>query len=154
MLLKQAIERYGNYLVDEEELKGILKPHGRYIPKVGDRYWFLSMGGVIMQESNYEENSYFLKHHLAFRTEEECEEYKRYVDLLDKLSFEADWKDSEQKKFGIRCARYGDNKCLVVFSVFCDDYGVPVFESKREVEKFIKEVGYENVKKFMFNIWD
>lgn len=154
MLLKEAIEKYGNYQVEEDKLKEILKPQGRYIPYYREKYFYLNQFGIIDQTDNgiTKQDKYCIKHNLVFRTKEECEEYKKFIELLDEYTFEPDWNDEYQKKF-IMIYGYSNNRIFTT-DLHYNDYGSIYFESEEKIKKFIELAGEENVKKFMFNVWE
>lgn len=62
-----------------------VKPKGRYIPKLGDYYWYVSEFGNIFKHYNTNERDEFLiKNNLVFRTKEEAEDYRWFLEQVDK----------------------------------------------------------------------
>lgn len=66
-----------------------VKPKGRYIPKKGELYFFVGMyGGIIANVYDSEQDEFVIKHNLVFRTKEEAEDYKWFLDQVDKYKKE------------------------------------------------------------------
>ena len=133
------------------------KKEGKFIPKEGECYWFVSNFRELKNDyivSKYDE--WLVNHQPVFRTKEEAEEYRHYLDALDKYKHE--FSDEEWKNKNIK-------KCFVYFnylsgSLEIDYYYVLkypnciYFKSEKDAEAFIKEAGEVNVKRFMFDVWD
>ena len=152
----EAIDLEGETLeVVEGGLLKIVNPKkGKYVPKEGELYWFIDSYGYVCSEFEYDE--WFIKHKTVFRTREEVQQYKRYLDVLDKYKYEftdEEWKDCNLEKWVIKY--FCNNQTLHVFSRFVGKYSnCTYFKSKEDAKAFIKEVGEENVKRFMFDVWD
>lgn len=145
-------------ITSEGLLKVVEKKTGKFIPNEDERYWFVNEYGEIDHAvySDIEMLQWTINHHPVFRTEEEAEEYKDYLDLLDKYKYEfsdEEWKDEETNKWFIECI-YPDTRFVIVYnySVKCPFHAY--FKLKEDAEAFIKEAGEENVKRFMFDVWE
>lgn len=88
----------------------------------------------------------------VFRTEAEAEVYKHYLEALDRYTFEPDWEDTEF----VCIIEYSYlNKKLYVDEIKVVSVGkVPYFVTPARAQQFINEVGKDNVKRFMFDIWE
>ena len=144
-------------ITSEGLLKVVEKKTGKFIPNEDERYWFVNEYGEIDHAvySDIEMLQWTINHHPVFRTEEEAEEYKDYLELLDKYKYEfsdEEWKGEELKWF-IECI-YPDTHFVIVdsYSVKCPFHAY--FKTQEDAEAFIKEAGEENVKKFMFDVWE
>lgn len=145
-------------ITDEGILKVVeVKKKGKFMPKKDEHYWFISNYGLLNDTyiaSKYDE--WLVNHQPVFRAKAEAEEYKDYLELLDKYKYnfsEEEWKNDNIKKWIIWLSI--ENKSLSV-GYFCGikcHNGV-YFISEENAEAFIKEVGIENVKKFMFDVWE
>lgn len=126
----------------------------KFIPNVGEEYWYLNYGEVIIkQNQNSDIDNWIINHQLVFRTEKECKEYKEFLELLDKYKCELNWEYTNKLKFYL-C--YGkSNGCLDIDSnsIF-QTQGAFYFKSEIDAEEFIDKAGEDNIKKFMFDIWD
>lgn len=127
-----------------------VKPKGRYIPKLGDYYWFVSAFGNIFKHSNTNERDEFLiKHNLVFRTKEEAEDYKWFLEQVDKY----------KKEFVIEEQNHYFYYTLINKRIgisWNDDFKEHkfYFGNKENIEEFRNVVGDERIKKYMFNIWE
>lgn len=156
----EAIDLEGETLeVVEGGLLKIVEPEkGKYIPKCGERYWYIDDSGLpnVHTYDNDMIDRWIVNHALVFRTDEEVNEYKNYLDVLDKYKYEfsdEEWKDCNLEKWIIKY--FYNNQTLHVFSRFVGKYSnCTHFKSKEDAKAFIKEVGEENVKRFMFDVWE
>ena len=145
-------------ITSEGLLKVVEKKIGKFIPNEDERYWFVNEYGEIDHAvySDLEMLQWTINHHPVFRTEEEAEEYRDYLELLDKYKYE--FSDEEWNSYKVE-------KWVLSFDVendgldCCGTYtrkhpNCIYFKSLEDAEAFIKEVGEENVKKFMFDVWE
>ena len=152
----EAIDLEGETLeVVEGGLLKIVNPKkGKYVPKEGELYWFIDSYGYVCSEFEYDE--WFIKHKTVFRTREEVQQYKRYLDVLDKYKYE--FSDEEWYSYKVE-------KWVLSFDVendgldCCETYtrkhpNCIYFKSLEDAEEFIEEAGKDNIKKFMFDIWE
>lgn len=138
-------------------LKVVEKKTGKFVPKEGEKYWYVNPYGVAVS-TIYDcgANRWLIKHHPVFRTEEEAEEYKDYLDLLDKYKYEfsdEEWKDENIKKWFL-CYFIDSDKLSECYTYMFKHPNCTYFKTQEDVEAFIKEAGEENVKKFMFDVWE
>lgn len=147
------------YLDDEGKIivKEKIKNSGKFIPNYGEIYYYLNVNGTV--ECGRRVNRIFdyriFNTDYAFRTREEAEEYSKYLSALKEYRYNFpiyELKDPDVKKYYIEY-RIDEDK------VFYDSYHYLIsnkisFRTKQDCEKFIEEAGKENIKKFMFDIWD
>ena len=152
----EAIDLEGETLeVVEGGLLKIVEPKkGKFVPKEGELYWYVDSYGYVGSEFEYDE--WLIKHKPVFRTREEVEEYKRYLDVLDKYKHEFTYEEWENRDI---------EKWRLYYFIVSDEltksraykFKLPnctYFKTQEDVESFIKEAGEENVKKFMFDVWE
>lgn len=145
-------------ITSEGLLKVVEKKIGKFIPNKDERYWLVNEYGEIDHAvySDLEILQWTINHHPVFRTEEEAEEYKDYLDSLD--NYKHDFSDEEWKDEDIGKIRLCfDNECEKLsfyFEFIIKSPNCVYFKTQEDAEAFIKEVGEENVKKFMFDVWE
>lgn len=128
-----------------------VKPKGRYIPKLFDTYYYVSDLGNILGTTNNEDesDSYIFKHNLVFRTKEEAEDYKWFLEQVDKYKkFFLEGDINHYFYYTLKNKRIG-----VSWNDYCM-YNNVYFGSKENIEEFRNVVGDERIKKYMFNIWE
>lgn len=132
----------------------------KYIPQNGEMVYFTLETGIV---SNFTFDAiskfhlYLVQHTPVFRTETECKEYKTYLDLLDKYSFDfsiEDWKIKDKSKYYIVYDANDTRNQMYVSSSVCLMHARTHFKTRDYANRFIDEAGESNIKKFMFNIWD
>lgn len=125
-----------------------VKPKGRYIPKNGEFFWYVTTYGFILKDRFInEQNKYAIEHNLVFRTEEEAEDYKWFLDQVD------NYKKEFVKDKDNYCL-YFDSKVkeIVRDSWQCLIYqGLTYFGDEENIKEFISVVGDERIKKYFFN---
>lgn len=144
-------------ITSEGLLKVAEKKTGKFVPKEGKSYWYVNLyGTVAIAIYDSDADRWLIKHHPVFRTEDEAVEYKRYLDVLDKYKHEftdEEWKDCNLVKWIIKY--FCNDQTLHVFSRFVGKYSNCVyFKSEEDAKNFIKEAGEDNIKKFMFDMWE
>ena len=120
-------------------------------PKLCEKYWIVTQGGDVTWYYNESdsEDKYIFAHSLVFPTEEEAEDYKRFLDKVDeyKKTFEPE-KDN--------CYFYYDHNSDRIFTT-CDqvypNQGTIYFGDEDNINEFFEEVGEERIKKYWFSIW-
>lgn len=151
-------------LTDEQKASVDAQIEGKkFIPKLHETYYFVVDTGC---KGRYEidvavhTNSTFdwtsMKCRPVFPTKWHANVYRNYLEALDKHTFQPDWENHEEKKYFI-VYDFKYNRIDI------DDYmtdtligssKTPYFKSVEDAEQFIKEVGEDNIKKFMFDIWN
>jgi len=135
-------------------MKGIniekVKPKGRYIPKEGECYWYVSMYGDVLRDLYVSEISECLFNRtLVFRTKEEAEDYKWFLGQVDKYK-----KEFVKDKFNYCFYFDVDYKRLEIDYNQQFKYDLTYFGDEENIEEFRNIVGDERIKKYMFNIWE
>ncbi len=126
---------------------------GKYVPEHGETYYCLN-DNVIVEGKNRSSriDQWRLKHNLVFRTYEECEDYKKFLELLDEYSFKPNWDDLAQAKW-LPCFVHSGRDIYFTI-VYVEQYAGVFFESKEKGRAFVEKVGKEAVKRYMFDVWE
>ena len=141
-------------ITEEGLLKAVEKKTGKFIPKDGELYWYVDSCGYVSSEFDYDE--WLVNHIPVFAKQKEAEEYKDYLELLDKYKYEFsndEWKDDDIEKW------------YLIYDYFREDLNIDCntftrrpshayFKSKEDAEAFINDVGEANIKRFMFGVWE
>ena len=127
-----------------------VKPKGRYIPRKGEYYWFIGIcGGIIENRYNSEQDEFVIKHNLVFRTEEEAEDYKWFLNQVDKYKKEF-VKDEDNY-----CLYFDvDYKRLEIDYNHRFKYDLSYFGNGENIEEFRNVVGDERIKKYFFGVFE
>lgn len=127
-----------------------VKPKGRYIPKKGELYYFVgNYGEIIESRHNTEQDEFLFKHNLLFITEEEAEDYRWFLEQVDKYKKEfVKDKDNYCLYFDV------DYKRLEIDYNHRFKYDLSYFGDGENIKEFISVVGEERIKKYMFNVWE
>lgn len=129
-----------------------VKPKGRYIPKLLDTYYYVSDLGNIFGATNneYESDSYIFEHNLVFRTKEEAEDYRWFLEQVDKYK-----KEFVDGGFN-HCIYFGYDTKELIFDYWVKVcyQGTTYFGSEENIKEFISVVGEERIKKYMFDVWE
>lgn len=153
-----------NYINDSElankrfiklENSDLREAQGKYVPKNGEIYFFVDIDGSIMHDtysrfSNVDR--WILRHTLVFRTREECEEYRDFLDLLDEYTFEPSWDDPVQERW-MMCFNHVEHR-IEWLRLYAVQYHSFCFDSKEKGEAFVNAVGTDVVEKYMFDYWE
>lgn len=141
-------------VLEDGTLRLILNKPKKFIPNIGECYWYLSYGqAAFTQNDGCDEDYWLINHQLVFKTKKECEEYKEFLELLDEYKCDLDWEDQGELKYYLyydylsECLNVGDNS-------FARTQGAFYFKSKIDAQEFIEKAGKENIKRFMFDIWE
>lgn len=145
---------YVNYKIWGKVMSGDdiekVKPKGRYIPKKGEFYCFVGMyGGIIESRYNTEQDEFVIKHKLVFRTEEEAEDYKWFLDQVDK--YKKEFVEGEMNHYfyyAFKIKRIG-----ISWDDGIKEYKF-YFGNGENIEEFRNVVGDDRIKKYMFGVWD
>lgn len=142
------------YLDDDEKIIVREKQKGKFLPKFSEKYYYVSDDLSVWQTNNY--GAFFdlliINKDYAFRTKEEAEEYAKYLKALEKYRYKFtndELKNPYTPKYQlyfiedkIEYIGYGTVNCKIWF------------KSSNDCDLFIREVGIDNIKKFMFDIWE
>ena len=155
--LNEIQAKYGEYLVDENKLKGLLvKPEPKTVwdLKDGDKYYLISHYGKV-KRITWNDDEFDLRRREygnVFLTEEEAE-------------FEIERKKCESimLKYGRRTFKYEDDNYFIRSAndyqkAFVDVWrinqfqGTIYFDTKELAKKAINEIGEERLKKYVFRV--
>lgn len=128
-----------------------VKPKGRYIPKLFDTYYYISnLGNIFFATNNEDESdSYIFEHNLVFRTKEEAEDYRWFLEQVDKY----------KKEFEIRKLNHYFYYTLINKRIgisWNDDFKGHkfYFGDEENIEEFRNVVGDERIKKYFFGAFE
>lgn len=132
----------------------------KYIPTdPGDPYVFVypyEQGKYHIQETTYGKtclDAIVINAYPVFKTKNEATVYEYYLKMLDKYTFKPNWEDETESKFNFDYCH--DDKDLYINEHWTtqDACGI-YFKNRADILNFRDTVGIDNIKKFMFNIWD
>ena len=135
----------GNYTI--EKLKK--EP---WKPKHADEFFVVSVQGAIhcYKYNGLSWQDYLINHHLVFKTEEEAKDYKWFLDKVDE--YKKPFEYGEKNYFFYY--DYEDDALYTTFNIAEAHQGVIYFDSYDKTQAFIKEVGEDRIKKYMFGIYE
>lgn len=144
--------------ITEEGILKVVEKKGKFVPKDDEKYWYVRSNGDVDYYTfvNDEIDKYLLNHQPVFRTIEEAEAYKHYLEVLDKYKHEfsaEEWKNENIEKL-LLCFHANSNELDFSHSYNLKFQNCIYFKLQEDAENFIKEAGEENVKKFMFDVWE
>lgn len=130
-----------------------VKPKGRYVPKAGEEYFYLNSYGMITKSFNNEDvdvDKYLFQHGFVFRTLEETEDYRWFLEQVDKYKKEFVYGERNH------CIEFYHDLKEIIFGYYTSlrSQGTTYFGSKENIKEFRSVVGDERIKKYMFNIWE
>jgi hypothetical protein len=129
------------------------KKEGKWKPKVGETYWFMNDGGetnwgVRQKGDLYDE--WRLNNILLFKTKEECDKYRHFMDTVKEKSYEfnrEEWKDWGVEKHYI--SYDFENECFCVYANdVANDFGVVHFKTEEDAQYVI-----DNFKEELLKYW-
>lgn len=148
--------------INEEQVKEIEKPKWeRWRAEKNEKYYFLSDSGEILFDTDYRDkmDNFLYNTDNYFKTKEEAEfrrqqllylqQYKDY--LGEDLVTEDDWKKPSLGKHAA-CIDYYCNGLTITTNNYLKIQGVIYSNSREKIEKFIKEIGEENFKKYILEV--
>ena len=145
--------KLADVLNNEYRIKKLsLTPTEKFIPEEKEEYWFVDRYGNIDFGTYHKagRHDYIIAHTLIFKTKEQAEDYKWFLDKVD-----------EYKKpfviFEKNSYVYYNRENEEISTYFNDAHqvqGVIYFGSEDNINAFIEEVGEERIKKYMFDIWN
>ena len=133
-------------------IKIIKNPLKKFVPQVGQKFWYVNKYGLvdsyIYTKSEKVEN--LTSQDLIFEIKEECEDYQQFLNILSKYkrTFELG-KPNYYFVYNIQ----KDTICISSTS-FTLIQGTVYFGDYKNIEDFVSEVGYDKIKRYLFNIWE
>lgn len=141
-------------VLDDGTLRLIEKKFKKFIPDIGENYWYLNYGEVIIERNDdADRDNWIINHQLVFRTDKECEEYKEFLKLLDEYKCDLDWEDDNKSKYYLYYDKSNDYLDIDSNST-CQTQGAFYFKCESDIDCFIKRAGEDNIKRFMFDVWE
>ena len=148
--------------INEEQVKEIKKPkYKRWRAEKGEAYFYIFKNGSIDKhlDANDNEDNFFYDIGNYFKTKEEAEfrrqqllYLQQYKDFIgEDIPTKGDWKDDSKTKY-YACYDHHDNFLDISCSFVCEIQGVIYSNSKEKIEKFIKEIGEDNFKKYILEM--
>ena len=143
------------YLDDDGKIIVIEKSNDKFVPLIEEKYYYLNHDYKI-NEAIYLSDCFdklILSKDYVFATEEEAEEYAKYLKALEKYRY--NFTIDEIKNIGINkyYVEYEiDTDRMVAYSCCYHVTNKILFKTKSDCENFIEEAGKENIKKFMFDM--
>lgn len=145
------------FVKTEDGLFKEYKPQERFFPKKNEIYWFIDSNGYVCSHENtkHEIDNYIIEHTLIFRTQDECQDYKWFLEQLYKYKInfsKEEWEDRSIDKYYL----YFEHNKNVVKTSYCGSLLQCNYDYFTEagIIKFIETVGKERIKKYLFNIWE
>lgn len=146
-----------------EELKkqfNIEQHKERFIPKTNDKFFFVYKPKgeneyfiACNTFTNYAMDFCIIQNTFVFATEEDAEEYKQYLEMVDKYSYNPEWYDFNEVKFSLYYC-FDTDDIHVFESENSKDGDIVYFPNENCAEEFIFMVGTDKIKRFMFNVWE
>lgn len=145
------------YLDDDGKIIVREKSNSKFVPLVGEKYYYVNYDYEIIEKRYLSDcfDKFILSKDYVFATEEEAEEYSKYLSALKqyKYNFTIDeLKNANIKKFYIEY-RIDEDRITYNSYRYLKQNKIS-FETEDDCEKFIEEAGKENIKKFLFDIWE
>lgn len=145
--------------ITSEGLLKVVEKKSKFVPKKGEKCWLINSRGFIdyLKYGNNDKIDRWIANHTpVFATQKEAEEYKHYLEVLDKYKHEftdEEWKNDNIEKL-LLCFHANSNELDFYHSYNLKFQNCIYFKSLEDAEDFIKEAGIENIKKFMFDVWE
>ena len=136
--------------VQVEKLSPI--PSEKFIKKKKEKYWFVTCFNEVVSNNfiGVIGEKYLFEHTLVFKTKEQAEDYKWFLDKVDE--YKKPFEPEAYNHFFYH--NHKDGKVYRDYNVSCQSQGIIYFGDKENINKFLEEVGKERIKKYMFDIWE
>ncbi|WP_270324938.1 hypothetical protein [[Eubacterium] hominis] len=154
MKLKEAMDKYGDYEVKEDELKKILekpKPKTVWDLKKGDVYWYINTNGDVIESDWIEGISDTEAREMGniFLTEQDAE-FER-----ERRKIEAIMLKYGRRMFSHDCSNYmirmsEKHAEIMIPNCLYYSYGVIYFDTTELARKAVEEIGTEKFRKYYF----
>lgn len=150
----EKIYAVAKLLMEKFKVEKIYK--GKFIPKVGESYWYISNFGAIncVKNDNDVGEIFLFDNQPVFRTKKEAEDYKWYLEKLNEYKYEFSQEEWENKDITKYFLFYNVVDKTINFDWQCMvNRDVNYFYSREKAQQFIEEVGEERIRKYMFGVW-
>ena len=148
MKLSELIEKYGDCEVSDE-LVEMLKPKGDWEPWLGENYYFISEDlQVSLARNKGDDYAYarIMKRNV-YRTKEEAQIALDMYNFCKERSFEPDWENGDQDKFGLylnHAPRHKGYWKYLDVNTFVPFY----YPSKEVAQEIIDKYSFEELEKY------
>lgn len=158
--LEEKIKRLENELAEVKKQLKEKESCKKWEPKLGEEYWYIDGYGECSKTTHDEMgiDLYRIYNGNCFKTEEEATEYKNKLDCqakfrnyIEKHSKKLDWNNDDQEKWFIYYS-YLFEKIDFDTEYICKCQGVIYASSQKILKKAIKELGEENIKKYILEV--
>lgn len=142
------------YLDDDGKIIVIEKSNGKFVPLIEEKYYYLNYDYKII-EIRYLSDCFdklILSKDYVFKTKEEAEEYAKYLKALEKYRYKFTTKEMKNISVPKYQLYFYENE--IEYIGYGTIHSKMLFKSDADCKEFIKEAGKENIKKFMFDIWE
>lgn len=160
--IKELEDKQAELQKQIDELKQIKIEEKRWKPEPYEEYWFISDSGEIYCSvwTNTHQNRWRYSTGNVFKTEQEAVEYKKKIEFQSKFknyveerNKELDWENDNQEKWFMYYS-ITEKEIRTNYALYAKSQGV-IYASSREILKdAIKEIGEENVKKYILEVED
>lgn len=131
----------------------IVKNKGRlWKPKDGEYGYYISEFGHVnlFYYSASESDDYLIQHNMVFKTREEAEDFKWFLDMVDE--YQRAFVPNQKNYFICFDTEFGN--VFRIHDTTSFTHGVVYFGDEENCYNFINLVGEERIKKYMFYLWE
>lgn len=152
MKLSEFIKKYGDCEITEEMSKCI-KKKGKWMPEIGETYWYIDSSGSVQGISwkNTNVDNYRRDFMRIFKTHKEIVRYLAIIRACKEASFEPDWEDFDQFKWSFYYQSYV-KRVYINCTNFCKDGEQFFFESKEIAQDLIDRFGEKDIAKYVLGV--
>lgn len=142
------------YLDDDGKVIVREKSNSKFVPLFGEKYYYVNYDYEINEERYLSDlfDKMIVSKDYVFATKEEAEEYAKYLKVLNKYSHKFTKEELENISIPKFQLYLYENK--IEYIGYGTVNGKIWFKSSNDCDLFIREVGIDNIKKFMFDIWE
>ena len=142
------------YLDDDGKIIVREKSNSKFVPLVGEKYYYVNYDYEIKEVKNLSDlfDKMIVSKDYVFATEEEAEEYAKYLIALEKYRHK--FTNDELKNISIPKFQLCLYENTIEYIGCRTVNGKILFKSSDDCDLFIREVGIDNIKKLMFDIWE
>ena len=152
MKLSEFIKKYGDCEITEE-MEKCIKKKGKWMPEIGETYWYIDSSGSVQGISwkNTNVDNYRRDFMRIFKTHKEIVRYLAIIRACKEASFEPDWKNDKQYKWFFEWID-NDRELNISYSFLCNNGCQFYFKSGKIMEELINKFGEKDIVKYLFNI--
>lgn len=145
------------FVKTEDGLLKEYKPQGRFISKEDEMYFYINSTGNIYHHKNAmgKIDNYIINHNLVFKADDECHDYKLFLEQLDE--YKTDFTKEEWENFGIEkhflCFDHRTKEVKLYIAYNLQNQRT-IYFTEENIEKFVEVVGEDRINKYMFDVWE